>query len=274
MAVEDTLIYPSQGNPAARTRRLRTIPQEPMIPGWSVNQSLFEYQGSCTIEVRQNDHVMGQTGDVLGIFAGTECRGIAIPVSTPNGIRFFLQVWSNVINETLALKFYHSAEGVSYTVLESIVFSPDMIMGTIAEPHRIQINAPKGSDTDTTLLQELITLRETLSQTQEDLTHTQQALTQSNDLLSNAEDRIMDLESSLLICKLDLSQVSGYTIDLEPGWHLIGGTNKGIVPVTDIEQCIEVMYIFENGQYIQVDNIPAYKGVWIKVREACRMRVE
>jgi hypothetical protein len=273
MAVEDSLVYPSQPNtPRARTRRLRTSNNQTPVNGWTLDASLFEHQGAVIIEVKQNQRTTGKTGDGLAAFAGTECRGVATPVNTPHGIRFFLQVWSSTPNETLSLKYYIAAQDKFYTISETIPFTPDMVLGSITEPKAVSLTTE--TDLDDPLLQELISLQTTLRHTSKKLANTQQALTRSTESLIEAHQSIETLEASLMACKINQTQIFGYTTDLEPGWHLISGINKDVVPETDPPDCIEAMYIFEQGQYTNVDLLPAHKGVWLKVSEACRVSIE
>ena len=266
MAIEDQLIYPAQSaSPRARTRRMRTSNNQNIINGWQVDSSAYEYQGSITIALQHNvnGNMIGETGDALAAFAGSECRGVATPVNTSEGIRFFLQVWSNTPNETLQIKFYDATFNQVIEMYSTFVFTPDMVSGSITEPEIIQyyvLDVENQTEMENNaLLQEIEFLKFQMITMQLNLNITEQSLTIANDLL---QTQAIQLEQ----CR----ENNNYPIfHLEKGWHLIGGIQYESVISTDPEDAIEAIYIYKDGKYMSVDKIPPQKGAWIKLREDC-----
>jgi len=63
-----------------------------------------------------------------------------------------------------------------------------------------------------------------------------------------------------------------YTKTLSNSWHLMGTTyneNEAVVPESDVEDCLEVMYIYENGSYTMSYDIEMGQGFWIRAKEEC-----
>lgn len=102
---------------------------------FTVTPSDYQHWGLITAKVLNNSSIeTGDSNDVLAVFVGDECRGVASPQYPPAGTRFFLQVWSNTTGETLSFKYYdHSTQQV-INIKESRVFTNQMVMGSIAEP--------------------------------------------------------------------------------------------------------------------------------------------
>lgn len=140
MSNEDVLIYPTQVNKRARTRSLRQNTTY-SVNGWVVDPSQYEHQATLTGIVVINQQALGSTGDSLVAIANGECRGIASPIDTPNGIRYFLQIWSND-NDNIQLKFYDASDQQVYELRQSIEFRPNLSMGSVESPERLD-NAPE-----------------------------------------------------------------------------------------------------------------------------------
>jgi len=64
-----------------------------------------------------------------------------------------------------------------------------------------------------------------------------------------------------------------YTRTFDPGWHLIGALDS---PIDDpfSEDCVEVIFRFQNGAYTLVSDLIPGNGYWIKVRNECMIKIE
>jgi protocatechuate 3,4-dioxygenase beta subunit len=142
MDIEDTLYYPEIQVRRARTRSLRTDTQQTSINGWTFDSSLFQHQSTITSAVELDGEPTGEPGDALVAFVQGECRGIAKPVDTPYGKRFFLQIWGSE-NETITVKYYHASDSKVYELDFTKEFSPNMIIGSISEPQKMIVGQEK-----------------------------------------------------------------------------------------------------------------------------------
>lgn len=61
-----------------------------------------------------------------------------------------------------------------------------------------------------------------------------------------------------------------YSINLSQGWHLIGCVNDTVIPRTNPENQISVIYGFDNFYYI-TNRLEKGKAYWIKVKESCEL---
>jgi hypothetical protein len=97
------------------------------------NASDYRFQETITVVVKENDSILGNTNDLLVAFSGDQCRGIAEPIDTPEGIRFFLQIWSNA-SETIQFKYFSYHENIIYPLDYSHIFQANQTIGSITEP--------------------------------------------------------------------------------------------------------------------------------------------
>ena len=82
------------------------------------------------------------SNDIIGAFAGSECRGIASPLSSLNGI-LFLTIGSNSISgELIHFKLIRSAYNDTINLNESIIFNSSQELGTMGNPYIFTFNTP------------------------------------------------------------------------------------------------------------------------------------
>jgi hypothetical protein len=269
METNDTLSYPEIENKTPTRNRKRSIQIQSSINGWAVNSSNYQHQMTLTASVHMNDTSIGEAGDVLAAFVNNQCRGIAIPSESPFGIRYYLQIWGSE-QEAVTLKFYHASEDKVYIIDDQTRFSSKMSIGTISSPKKVIINPGTTGDPEQDMLhikEKLVTTTSILSRTQNQLTQTQQILTETQKELEEKNNEIGQL-------KIDLSKISGFSITLDTGWHLLGGMPIDITPSTHPASCISVMYMYDEGTYQRILYIPAHKGVWVNIKEKCDILIE
>jgi hypothetical protein len=135
MQNEDILYYPKNITKRARTRSLRQK-YATSANGWSFDPSQFEHQATITAIVVIDQQDMGSSGDSLVAFSEDECRGIAKPVETPEGIRYFLQIWSND-NDLIQFKFFDASDEKVYELTQTFEFKPNLSKGNVMSPERL-----------------------------------------------------------------------------------------------------------------------------------------
>lgn len=269
METNDTLSYPVIDSKARTRNRKRSIQIQSSINGWTVDSSIYRHQMTLTASVYMNDKTMGEAGDVLAAFVNNQCRGLAIPSESPYGTRYYLQVWGSE-QESVNLKFYHASEDKIYPTDTQTAFSSNMSIGTISSPKTIMIKPESMADPEQDIQrikEKLVTTKYILSKTQAELTQTRQILTQKQKALEEKNNEIGQL-------KIDLSKISGFSITLDTGWHLLGGMPLDITPSTHPANCISVMYMYNEGTYHRIQYIPAHKGVWANITEKCEILIE
>jgi len=62
-----------------------------------------------------------------------------------------------------------------------------------------------------------------------------------------------------------------YSINLTPGWHLIGSVNDIKAPETTPDDNVEVIYKYEKGSYFRISQIEPGKGCWVNILENCEL---
>ncbi|KPA12656.1 PKD domain-containing protein, partial [Candidatus Magnetomorum sp. HK-1] len=105
---------------------------------FTLNSSDYQYQGTITTEIVINNNESPNDGDKLAAFVNNECRGVADTHETPNGIRFFLQIFSNQ-SEEMTFKFYDTSSNTVYDLENKLIFTPNMTVGSITEPEKMTL---------------------------------------------------------------------------------------------------------------------------------------
>jgi len=129
---------------------------------WNVDISRFQFQGNITAIVKDSDGIIIQSdNDILAAFVGDECRGKAFLSPVSDGKRFFLQVWSNKLSETMTFKYFDSNQQLVFDYLKpAIEFSPDIEMGNISSPFELTLMGnnffPDANDDGSINLKDLI----------------------------------------------------------------------------------------------------------------------
>jgi len=131
-----------------RKRLARKHIQKNNIPEWNIDTSEFEYFGTITCTVIENNLPIVQPGDIIAAFINNECRGYASAQQTPSGYIFFLQVWSNK-KQDFELR-YRKLDNSILVIKRRIQFIPNMEIGSINTPEQflIQYDDPPGWQVD------------------------------------------------------------------------------------------------------------------------------
>lgn len=106
-------------------------------PVWSVNPHAYEFTMTITGKVVVDGGISADTGDVIGVFAGDECRGVA-HVEFDQGINghfVYLMAYSNKMGETLTFLVYDASRNEVLTVQNSLSFTVNAIVGSPDEPY-------------------------------------------------------------------------------------------------------------------------------------------
>ena len=107
---------------------------QPAVPPFDATA---KYPDSMTVTLSIENHPSGALNhsDMLGAFAGDECRGLAVPVMNEGRLIYTMEIRGRK-NETanLTFKFYSQTNAGIYTATETIPFTPGSTAGTPAEP--------------------------------------------------------------------------------------------------------------------------------------------
>ena len=129
VATGSELIYPGFGPDDALTR-IQVRKELPVaIAGWEVNYHEFEFNGTITLSIDNQEDMIG---DHIAVFVGDELRGVAERNYFPFGDSYIYtaMVYSNVsAGEELSFKYYSSEKNAIITYRETLEFTSDMIVG-------------------------------------------------------------------------------------------------------------------------------------------------
>ena len=125
VSYDSDLIYPEGSSGMARM--VTKLDEEKVLPSsissWSVNQRDYEFNATMTISVDSREDF---DGDFVGVFVGSECRGIAErrEFVVDGSYNYSVMVYSNVAEgEKLHFKYYNSQEDEVINFGETLEFS-------------------------------------------------------------------------------------------------------------------------------------------------------
>ncbi len=110
-------------------------------PTWSVNPVDFQYTGTLTGVLIQNDTIINQAGNKLGAFVNGQVRGVANPTFVNGTYMYFITMYSNVATgEMVTFKAYTAADDSIHTILDSVTFVSGASFGSPTVPDELHLN--------------------------------------------------------------------------------------------------------------------------------------
>lgn len=106
------------------------------VPNWSVEQSNYTYTMSLVAAAQNECTPSSNANDQIGVFDEEGvCRGVASFISTSQGYRAFITIFSNKISEQLFYRIYDATEGkVFFAYLNKLDFLAESIQGSVSNP--------------------------------------------------------------------------------------------------------------------------------------------
>ena len=134
----DVLTYPSTSMKSSPESKQPVFANN---TGITVNPYRYEYNGTVTARVFNNNKLSNSKDDLLLAYVGNECRGISKAMYfEPTGeFEYPLMIYSNVAEgETVSFKYFDSKNNEMYDCNETIKFTNDMIIADAF--HTIDLN--------------------------------------------------------------------------------------------------------------------------------------
>ena len=129
MGSAGTLVYPEFDGLARLSDNKEAITLPNKISDWDFNYADYRYTGSVTASIENRED---SDGDIVGVFVGDECRGIAERMYFPfdDSYMYIVQVYSHVVEgDEMTFKYYDVSTDEVITYDESITFIENMHMG-------------------------------------------------------------------------------------------------------------------------------------------------
>jgi hypothetical protein len=142
--------YPSGASPAYAATRGETVGAEAPVgseAGWSLDPGRFEHNMTLIAHLNGEAPNWNSAENLLGAFAGDECRGVVRLMHVPRLGRYlaFATVHSNSVEgETIRFHAFHAASKAIYEVTEAVPFRADVAAGTLREPIPLSIGRARG----------------------------------------------------------------------------------------------------------------------------------
>ncbi|MDD6211254.1 MAG: T9SS type A sorting domain-containing protein [Bacteroidales bacterium] len=106
----------------------------------------YAYAGTMIVIAQINNHIPGGA-DEIGVFAGSELRGAAVPQYVDGeGWRYLLYVYGDTPGEKLTFRYYDAARGQVFDIAESTTFVSDGLTGSLADPFVLSLKNWSGTD--------------------------------------------------------------------------------------------------------------------------------
>ncbi len=92
-------------------------------PSWTVDPGAFQYNMTIIARVNYLGVPTNAADNIVGVFVGSELRGVATTVDVGGEMYFFITVYSNMASgENLSFKVYYQPNDAVYTSLQSLPF--------------------------------------------------------------------------------------------------------------------------------------------------------
>jgi len=109
---------------------------------WAVDVNKYQMSMTVTGVVGINSKEVANSDLQVAVFVGEECRGTAVLKYVENYGRYmaFLMIWGNTedVNKEITFKSFNPADNQELTAInQSLLFAPDNITGTPANPYPI-----------------------------------------------------------------------------------------------------------------------------------------
>lgn len=110
-------------------------------PNWTVNPADFQFSMSLVVRVSSDGVLSNDPGNIVGVFVGTELRGVAAASDVDGQVYYFVTVFSNQYNgEILRFSVYHALNDDIYPAPDSVNFLHNGIVGSLLSPFVVHID--------------------------------------------------------------------------------------------------------------------------------------
>lgn len=106
-------------------------------PDWSVNPAGFKGNMTITGVINFDGTESADTNDLVGVFSGTDCRGVGSPVYVSETDRWmvFLLIYGNESFDTLSFRIYDASTDEVFDIERELVFEMNGIIGEPNSPY-------------------------------------------------------------------------------------------------------------------------------------------
>lgn len=118
-----------------------TIRAEAASPDWTVNPAGYQYNMNMVIRVSYNQAPSNNPDNLVGVFVGTELRGVAAATDIGGEMYYFATVYSNqYAGETLRFRAFYAPDDEVYASVVSISFLHNGAVSSLGTPFWIDID--------------------------------------------------------------------------------------------------------------------------------------
>ncbi|ETR72344.1 MAG: NHL repeat containing protein [Candidatus Magnetoglobus multicellularis str. Araruama] len=274
-------------------------------PNWIVNTTDLKHLGNIIASVYFKGYPTGNMGDKISCFINDECNGVAYPIKTIKGTRFFISVWGTGFEGGLIhFKYFHNADKIIYPIKQHIwvqelsdndhtIDNPKIfeIIHVMDFPEKIinltseNINLTSENNNQKLTITSLNTKIKVLDNEKDNLNSivdsqsitiiTLESIVDSQSLTINTlENEVVELENIVDSQSYSIYSLSSYSLTLSAGWHLLSSLNvEGITLTTEPPNCITAIYQFNSDteSYQKIEKLTPTQGFWIKLKQKCRL---
>jgi len=134
--LETSLIYPNYSS--ISSSRIATSPAMDLPNDWSLNKHDFQSDMSIMANISEEDEELLNGDEMLLIFSGEHLRGTASPLELNGDNVYFISAFGKNQDE-MSFKLYSPSTKEVYTVINSIRFQPNAIVGSTDSLYEINL---------------------------------------------------------------------------------------------------------------------------------------
>lgn len=115
--------------------------QPVLPPNWTVDPGAYQFNMSIIARVNYLGLPTNAAGNIVGVFVGSELRGVATPLDISGEMYYFITVYSNIASgENLSFKVYYQPNDAVYSSQQSLPFITNALEGTVPAPYWIFVD--------------------------------------------------------------------------------------------------------------------------------------
>ncbi|MDX2136445.1 MAG: T9SS type A sorting domain-containing protein [Saprospiraceae bacterium] len=110
-------------------------------PAWDVDPADYQFRMDLVIRLEYQNTPTNDPGNLIGVFVGSELRGVATPIDIGGEMYFFTTVYSNeYTGENLRFRAYYAPDDEVYAIVDTVVFVNYGIIGSFMQPYWLNID--------------------------------------------------------------------------------------------------------------------------------------
>ncbi len=125
------------GDPVTWTYYFKNQNLETANPAWSINPGGFQYSMTMTTQVKVREDFPAASGHQIAAFYEGQLRGLATAQEVNGDWMFFMNIYSNVSQDSIYFEYYDPDQNAVYAINDSLKFISQQQIGSVNTPFEL-----------------------------------------------------------------------------------------------------------------------------------------